>query len=849
MAATFYNTFENKAILIPRLQRDYVQGLNVALISDFIERLVYSVQEGKNEDLNYIYGRWVDDGSKYIPIDGQQRLTTLWLLHLYSHSASLPQNPFPVSIIFESREHAQSFCDCLKRELGGIIKSCPQGRLCQQIVNQAWFQRIWLKDRTVKSMLSALDVIRTKIKGVDISSFNEKLKSTESITFKFYKIDGKLNDDVYIKMNGRGLPLTDFEILKSWLDGKIEEVCHNNLSWLQLWQNNLDNSWTELIWKNRNLDEKDSIGNDISFLIDDEFLRFFYNLILIYWLLLKVNHHQKKSDICGIADEQSDSRLNDIGRLLNMEKDVEKEEFPEMVYDRLMNRFIGDGEYYLPLYLLDKTNIFTPRLLVFIYTAFQELVQSQSIPEKEWLFGNRETLLNFHVGATSSKTIFHQIALEDKPTYKNLCLLYASLKPLSKKEGSATSFFDWMRVMRNLILGTNITKENISRVLKSIHDFSALCKKKNIYELLADGILREDSSGFNQSQFEEEIKKAQWIIEDSSWAQVFNNFENTAFCKSTIGFIFGYLPEQRNIKIFREYSTLFHLLFGESGVRYNIQDGFILQRSLMCFTSHYGFGYSYGDNKDYKWKFMDNRDEWHKFLKDSVEYEGQPHNQCMKTLLFLLYERLHNQIDLSNYNEEYVQVLVAELDLVIKGTLQNNTIKDWRYYFIKYPSVWTAMGKSLCYWVNDYNIMILGSTQYRGGNIRELHSFAFMKDVEADKEEHPKKYNNWNNLGFWYYDNTCMYIDHNCMTKRIVRIDLFYELDKADQYRFRLFYLPNKNEESEVTYQATFNDLLPIAEKHSFKFQELDHKYYSSCYSYEDAVLVFNELLKELESY
>ena len=87
------------------------------------------------------------------------------------------------------------------------------------------------------------------------------------------------------------------------------------------------------------------------------------------------------------------------------------------------------------------------------------------------------------------------------------------------------------------------------------------------------------------------------------------------------------------------------------------------------------------------------------------------------------------------------------------------------------------------------------------------------------------------------------------MTKRIVRIDLFYELDKADQYRFRLFYLPNKNEESEVTYQATFNDLLPIAEKHSFKFQELDHKYYSSCYSYEDAVLVFNELLKELESY
>ena len=87
MATTFYTEFYDKAILIPRLQRDYVQGSNTALMNDFIEKLIIAVLDNKNEDLNYIYGRWIDDGKQFIPIDGQQRLTTLWLLHLYAHSA------------------------------------------------------------------------------------------------------------------------------------------------------------------------------------------------------------------------------------------------------------------------------------------------------------------------------------------------------------------------------------------------------------------------------------------------------------------------------------------------------------------------------------------------------------------------------------------------------------------------------------------------------------------------------------------------------------------------------------------------------------------------------------------
>ncbi len=844
MANSFYSTFINKTILIPRLQRDYVQGSNIALINDFVESLINSVFNNEQEDLNYIYGRWTNNKQEYIPIDGQQRLTTLWILHLYAHSAVFPDKDFNIGINFESREYAQDFCCCLQNHLGDILQNHYKGKICHHITNQAWFQSVWYKDRTVKSILSALNVINSKLYNRNVSLFYERLKDAENITFKFYKIDGKLNDDIYIKMNGRGLPLTDFELLKSWMDGKLEEYCNGMTEWIQLWQNSIDNNWMELIWKNRNLEEKDSLGNDISFLIDDEFLRFFYNLIIIYWSMPKANH-QELSDICGHDDddEQYQNRLKDIARILNMESDVDKEDFPLLVYTRLMERFRDDGEYNLPLYLLDKTCIFTPRLFVFVYTIFEELVKSFNSAEKNWMFNGSEKELNFFVKANNNKTIFHQIALDEKPTLSNLCLLYSLVKPISKQGGSATSFFDWMRVMRNLIIGTNITQENFGRVLNSIHNYSAICKKENIYVLLAEDSLSEEGSGFNRKQFYEEKAKAKWIVEDNEWISIFNTLENTAFCKGTIGFVFNYLPKQKDKSIFKQYSTLCHLLFGESGARYNIPKH-NLQRCLMCYTTHYGFGYEVSD----KWKFMDNRNEWHQFLNDSEIQQGAPHNACMKALLSHLYEVLGKQIDLEKYSDDYSVILNHEFENIIREKLNSNQIDDWRYYFIKYPSIWNDMKRSMCYWANEYDIVILGSTRYKDGNIRELRAFTFWRDIKVDAKLNPRDYNGWEGPYFWYRGDTCMFISHNCTHKRVVVIDLFYEKGKADQYRFRIFYRTNQFESSENTYAASLEYLKPIAEKYSFEFNDEDHKYWSPCYSYSAAMILFKELLKELSN-
>ena len=65
----------------------------------------------------------------------------------------------------------------------------------------------WSNDPTVRGMLTMLDR-NTKSRFADINDLWNKL---DKINFYFRDIEEmKLTDDIYIKMNSRGKPLTDF---------------------------------------------------------------------------------------------------------------------------------------------------------------------------------------------------------------------------------------------------------------------------------------------------------------------------------------------------------------------------------------------------------------------------------------------------------------------------------------------------------------------------------------------------------------------------------------------------------------------------------------------------------------
>ena len=81
------NKFEDlKKIRIPIIQRDYVQAREndekaEEVIEKFLDDMFNRLNKNEKFHLDFIYG--YNDKDWFIPIDGQQRLTTLYLVHYY----------------------------------------------------------------------------------------------------------------------------------------------------------------------------------------------------------------------------------------------------------------------------------------------------------------------------------------------------------------------------------------------------------------------------------------------------------------------------------------------------------------------------------------------------------------------------------------------------------------------------------------------------------------------------------------------------------------------------------------------------------------------------------------------
>ena len=75
----------NNGVLVPVFQRDYAQGRaeKIDLRKKFLEEIKEGLRSGNGLLLDFVYGAKTADG-KIAPLDGQQRLTTIWLLMWYS---------------------------------------------------------------------------------------------------------------------------------------------------------------------------------------------------------------------------------------------------------------------------------------------------------------------------------------------------------------------------------------------------------------------------------------------------------------------------------------------------------------------------------------------------------------------------------------------------------------------------------------------------------------------------------------------------------------------------------------------------------------------------------------------
>lgn len=251
---------------IPQLQRDYAQGRKNKedIRRSFVEQLRSSLAtEGQHLNLDFVYG-YLKDGV-YYPLDGQQRLTTLWLLHWYlvPLEACVEAKTWLKSFGYRTRITAERFCCRLVEHIEELRGSGVK----QQILRHSpRFRSSWQDEPTVAAMLEMLEELEKQLGGLDRSRLWERLTAAPdqaAITFDSIDIhaeDFRLTDELYIKMNARGKALTPWECYKAQLTdvlpkgGPFYTYEGKKLSCVEYFALKVDGAWLDLFWSSESPD-------------------------------------------------------------------------------------------------------------------------------------------------------------------------------------------------------------------------------------------------------------------------------------------------------------------------------------------------------------------------------------------------------------------------------------------------------------------------------------------------------------------------------------------------------------------------------------------------------------------
>lgn len=254
-----------RQIEIPLIQRDYAQGREQASVrrirKEFLDALYVAVTGGGPVSLDFVYGS-ISDG-KLEPLDGQQRLTTLFLLHWYlaARADRLEEARGWKNFRYATRASARDFC----ARLVAFRPPHDEGALSEWIRDQAWYRHTWRHDPTIQSMLVMLDAIDERFRSADFKGAWERLVDVRepAVTFRLLATD-KLGpgEELYVKMNSRGRPLTPFENFKARFEGMLKVV---DGARARDFERKVDGAWSNLLWRHR----------DAGLAVDDAFLRYF----------------------------------------------------------------------------------------------------------------------------------------------------------------------------------------------------------------------------------------------------------------------------------------------------------------------------------------------------------------------------------------------------------------------------------------------------------------------------------------------------------------------------------------------------------------------------------------------
>lgn len=467
---------------IPLIQRDYAQGRLGAKVDDIREGfldVLHAAVTGSTPpvSLDFVYGEQVSGTLR--PLDGQQRLTTLFLLHWYlaSRSGNLDPASRWTRFSYATRPSARRFCE----RLASAIPPDDVLSMSSWVTDQAWYLFVWRHDPTIQAMLVMLDAIHTRFRDTDARVAWARLTDADSPAVTFHLLplpDMGSAEDLYIKMNSRGKPLTEFENFKAHIERTIESSPRS-----PDFVSKVDGVWSDIFWRFRGDDQ----------VIDDEFMRYLEFVIEICeWSDAALTSgagrrplRRRAELVFGEANPERERHLAFLIAALDawQDRDIDVT-FTELF--RVSGTADESGSDKLPIF-------------------FRSMGQSVNLFEA----------CCRHYGDTTGggTRVF---------SFGQTLMLFATVLHLINR---SADFPHRVRVLRNLIEGSPF-EMRADRMPRLVADARAL---------IVDGTLPQRGNGFSLAQIDDEAEKRRVLAEHPALAEAVFQLEDSELLRGSIG--------------------------------------------------------------------------------------------------------------------------------------------------------------------------------------------------------------------------------------------------------------------------------------------------------------------------
>ena len=544
-------------ILIPMIQRPYAQGRKSQKgIRDNFLMDIFAALENKEVgklELNFVYGTFTGSESGCFELlDGQQRLTTLFLLHwyiakrerLYGSMAALPE--YLDKFEYQTRTTSTLF---LRKLYNARIAA---DELPSRTLRKAtWYSKSFDKDSTIDSMLRMLDAIHKKYNEAAVKPTYQDL---EKLKFYVLELNGfGLSEELFIKMNARGLQLTPFENFKADLVGYMKPLYTEQVTmtlsnlgrsvpcWLNF-SSLIDGKWTNLFWE-RPADGENSGGKEC----DIKFFRFIQRFFACKSVLIA----------------ETDSRIANDPLYLFFTKNVEVE------------RHLG-FEPYAAMIARGKEK------------GVDLVMQLQHVLNLLCDGNIGHTLLDALTAPWEQQRTWQPWDAENEVGLRQMILLSVLIEYVCRIQTASqldeALFTTWMRFAHNMVQNTDVNQvKNQITLIRLLNE--ALCfhlegePQFKAWEHPYEAIKAFNASRRDNRYLNAEAQKARRILEDRQWEKAFRKAESDMFMQGSVTF---YYEEGMELSVYEDRTARVPQVFNKDGVVDELAQDYLLVRAVLC---------------------------------------------------------------------------------------------------------------------------------------------------------------------------------------------------------------------------------------------------------------------------